>query len=279
MDARDARAAADRAELERAATIGRRRQAAIEEEVERTALAEGRQEVVDRIAAARSAGEAERVAREGRLMLLKKQQAKSSLSSSTMPTPTPTPGPVPGQGQADGVVVPERLKAGNGNNKVPKRKGPVKSSAATPHDTTPASMATGPEPDSSGGGGLLIRGLKQPTTTTTTNTTTTDPVLNNDLDLDFDLALDPEQARARARPYDPYAGRAHVEKRDYYTLAPNGAYTSQFLERERRDGLVMAGGYATRDWCERVLTEAFAGLAVFVGEEVAARERKGGEVG
>lgn len=71
------------------------------------------------------------------------------------------------------------------------------------------------------------------------------------------------------KPYDPFMGYL-PEKRDYFTLQQS--YPSQYLDRIRNDVQTQAGGYDLREYYSRTLMEAFAGLGVFVEEEVSKRD-------
>ncbi|KAJ5733213.1 hypothetical protein N7533_013660 [Penicillium manginii] len=71
------------------------------------------------------------------------------------------------------------------------------------------------------------------------------------------------------KPYDPFMGLV-PEQRDYFTLRES--YPSTFLERQRQNVQGSAGGYDLREYYSRTMLEAFAGLGVFVEEEVSKRE-------
>lgn len=71
------------------------------------------------------------------------------------------------------------------------------------------------------------------------------------------------------KPYDPFMGYV-PDKRDYYTLQQS--YPSTYLDRLRNDTQTQAGGYDLREYYSRTLLEAFAGLGVFVEEEVTRRD-------
>ncbi|KAM5443481.1 TFIIH/NER complex subunit [Microsporum ferrugineum] len=73
------------------------------------------------------------------------------------------------------------------------------------------------------------------------------------------------------KPYDPFAGAVSLNSRDYYELRDH--YPSTYLDPLREDMRVLAGGYDLREYYERTLLEAFAGLGCFVSEEVSAREK------
>jgi CDK-activating kinase assembly factor MAT1 len=71
------------------------------------------------------------------------------------------------------------------------------------------------------------------------------------------------------KPYDPFMGYL-PEKRDYYSL--QDYYPSQYLDPVRKNAEILAGGYDLREYYERTLLEAFAGLSCFVGEEIEKRD-------
>lgn len=71
------------------------------------------------------------------------------------------------------------------------------------------------------------------------------------------------------KPYDPFMGYV-PDKRDYVTLQQS--YPSPYLDRLRKNTQVAAGGYDLQEYYSRTLTEAFAGLACFVEDEVAQRD-------
>ncbi|KAK2865025.1 hypothetical protein FQN49_003988 [Arthroderma sp. PD_2] len=75
------------------------------------------------------------------------------------------------------------------------------------------------------------------------------------------------------KPYDPFAGAATLNSRDYYKLRDH--YPSTYLDPLREDTRVLAGGYDLQEYYERTLLEAFAGLGCFVSEEISAREKPG----
>jgi len=67
--------------------------------------------------------------------------------------------------------------------------------------------------------------------------------------------------------YDPFGG--YVLKQEYYTLQPK--YEHQWLDNARTDPQITTGGYDVGEYCARAMMEAFAGLGVFVEEEVSGR--------
>lgn len=75
------------------------------------------------------------------------------------------------------------------------------------------------------------------------------------------------------KPYDPFGG-IQADKRDYYVLQDH--YPSQWLDQARNNAVFAAGGFDIKEYYSRTLFEAFAGLGVFVGEEVLKRENLGG---
>ncbi|QGA20331.1 hypothetical protein EYB26_008033 [Talaromyces marneffei] len=75
------------------------------------------------------------------------------------------------------------------------------------------------------------------------------------------------------KPYDPFGG-IQADKRDYYVLQDH--YPAQWLEQARNNATFAAGGFDVKEYYSRSLFEAFAGLAVFVDEEVPKRDDFGG---
>jgi CDK-activating kinase assembly factor MAT1 len=75
------------------------------------------------------------------------------------------------------------------------------------------------------------------------------------------------------KPYDPFGG-IQADKRDYYVLQDH--YPSQWLEQARNNATFAAGGFDVKEYYSRTLFEAFAGLGVFVDEEVPKRDKFGG---
>ncbi len=77
------------------------------------------------------------------------------------------------------------------------------------------------------------------------------------------LAPEPEKV------YDPFGG--YVMKNQYYTLQTR--YENPYFERGvRTDAKILAGGYELGEYCARASVEGFAGLGVFIEEEVAGRD-------
>ena len=70
------------------------------------------------------------------------------------------------------------------------------------------------------------------------------------------------------KPYDPFGGYS-FEHSYFQTPSTDGA---EWYSQARDDTLVMAGGYDLDDYCKNLLTGAFAGLGVFVGENMAGVE-------
>lgn len=87
---------------------------------------------------------------------------------------------------------------------------------------------------------------------------------------DFTFAgLKQKTAPEPEKPYDPFDGISMEKK--YFVLQKD--YNWDWLDQGKKP-LWTAGGYDMTEYCGRALTEAFAGLAVFVGEETADREKK-----
>lgn len=68
--------------------------------------------------------------------------------------------------------------------------------------------------------------------------------------------------------YDPFGG--YSDKKDYYVLQEHYGY--ELLDRARTDVRYSAGGYNPREFYARALCEAFLGLGVFVGDEMAGKD-------
>lgn len=67
------------------------------------------------------------------------------------------------------------------------------------------------------------------------------------------------------KPYDPFGGLTF--QMDHVKLTDN--YDLQWLTDARNDPLVAAGGYDIPGYCAHALTGAFAGLGVFIGDNMA----------
>ncbi|KAL9059838.1 MAG: hypothetical protein Q9162_000908 [Coniocarpon cinnabarinum] len=68
-------------------------------------------------------------------------------------------------------------------------------------------------------------------------------------------------------PYSPFAG-LHLQRQE----VPREVYHDETLDERRQNPKVTAGGYDFEEYCQRALSDAFSGLGVFVGDEMAARE-------
>ncbi|KAI4246514.1 MAG: hypothetical protein L6R40_001877 [Gallowayella cf. fulva] len=73
------------------------------------------------------------------------------------------------------------------------------------------------------------------------------------------------------KPYDPFGGVSYTPS--YYTLRPH--YEYPWLDRARTDPGILAGGYDLREYYQRTMLEAFAGLGCFIDEEMAEKEHEG----
>ena len=71
-------------------------------------------------------------------------------------------------------------------------------------------------------------------------------------------------------PFDPFGGA--LPKQQYFTLQAN--YEYPWLDEARKAPKITAGGYKARDYCARSLFEAFAGLGVFLDEELDKQDQK-----
>ena len=72
-----------------------------------------------------------------------------------------------------------------------------------------------------------------------------------------------------AAPVDPFGGLS-FEGRKYYSLQDD--YVWAGVQETKSDVLIGAGGYDVSAFTSRALCEAFAGLGVFIGEEIAERD-------
>ena len=82
--------------------------------------------------------------------------------------------------------------------------------------------------------------------------------------------LKPVEEVEPEKPYDPFGGMSF--ERDYYVLQDH--YENQWLEGLNNNPQIMAGGYDVKEYYARTMLEAFAGLGVFIEEEVAGREQE-----
>ena len=76
--------------------------------------------------------------------------------------------------------------------------------------------------------------------------------------------VDPEPEK----PYDPFGGLS--DARDYYVLQEN--YDVDWLRTFKQDPRHNVGGYDFKEFYDRALCDAFSGLGVFVGDEMAGKE-------
>ncbi|KAL8808325.1 MAG: hypothetical protein Q9182_000145 [Xanthomendoza sp. 2 TL-2023] len=78
------------------------------------------------------------------------------------------------------------------------------------------------------------------------------------------------------KPYDPFGGVSFTPS--YHTLQPH--YEHPWLDRARTDPSMLAGGYDLREYYQRTMLEAFAGLGCFIEEEMKAKNKgqRAGEV-
>lgn len=71
-------------------------------------------------------------------------------------------------------------------------------------------------------------------------------------------------------PIDPFGGLS-FRGMQFYTLQKD--YVSELYREPKKDVRVQAGGYDVDAFASRALTEAFAGLGVFLGDEIGMKER------
>ncbi|KAL8703777.1 MAG: hypothetical protein Q9201_003042 [Fulgogasparrea decipioides] len=69
------------------------------------------------------------------------------------------------------------------------------------------------------------------------------------------------------KTYDPFGGASFTPS--YYTLQQH--YEHSWLDRARTDPTIVAGGYDLREYYQRTMFEAFAGLGVFLEDEMGER--------
>ncbi|KAL8874788.1 MAG: hypothetical protein Q9198_006763, partial [Flavoplaca austrocitrina] len=70
------------------------------------------------------------------------------------------------------------------------------------------------------------------------------------------------------KSYDPFGGVSYEPS--YYTLQSH--YEHPWLDRARTDPSIVAGGYDLREYYQRTMLEAFAGLGCFIDEEMGKKE-------
>ncbi|KAL8866079.1 MAG: hypothetical protein Q9174_006507 [Haloplaca sp. 1 TL-2023] len=75
----------------------------------------------------------------------------------------------------------------------------------------------------------------------------------------------PEEA-----PYDPFAGLSLMPS--YYTLQTH--YDNPWLDKARTEPSILAGGYSLREYYQRTMLEASAGLGCFLQDEIREREHR-----
>lgn len=80
----------------------------------------------------------------------------------------------------------------------------------------------------------------------------------------------PPRPHSPVKPYSPFGGLNNPP--EYYVLQEN--YPAPYLDAAKKDTRILAGGYDLKDYYRRGLAEAFAGLAVFVEEEIGEREKR-----
>ncbi|KAI4285544.1 MAG: hypothetical protein L6R38_000565 [Xanthoria sp. 2 TBL-2021] len=80
--------------------------------------------------------------------------------------------------------------------------------------------------------------------------------------------LKPVVQAAPEKAYDPFGGISHTPS--YYTLQSH--YEHPWLDRARTDPSIVAGGYDLREYYQRTMLEAFAGLGCFIDEEMGEKE-------
>jgi CDK-activating kinase assembly factor MAT1 len=74
------------------------------------------------------------------------------------------------------------------------------------------------------------------------------------------------------KPFDPFDGISDL--REYVTMPSTFDSWDSYLGQARKDEKVIAGGYDLGEFYSRSLIEAFSGLGVFVGKEMAEKDVK-----
>nr|POE64921.1 rna polymerase ii transcription factor b subunit 3 [Quercus suber] len=88
-----------------------------------------------------------------------------------------------------------------------------------------------------------------------------------------DLVIKGLKSRRKAEPeapIDPFGGLS-FQGMQYYSLQPD--YVSDLYKEPKKDVRVQAGGYDVDAFASRAMTEAFAGLSVFIADEMGEREK------
>lgn len=191
----------------------RRDAARREADEERSELAEGRREIINKLANDPVDGQhsnAEKIAREGQKVLLKRSSARRNYALGQHPPQRSTAGVDVVGGIPTNGSVPETQ---NGNT-----------------------------------GGLVFKGLKP-----------------------RDITQDGKKKGREEEPYDPFGGLGNkVNEHGYFVLQDH--YDHPWLEQAEKDPVIKAGGYDLREYYERAMVEAFAGLGVCVADEMGRKE-------
>ena len=75
----------------------------------------------------------------------------------------------------------------------------------------------------------------------------------------------------KPEPEKPYSAFEGLEfKQEYYVLQES--YEHPWLDKARTDPMITTGGYDVGEYTTRALLEAFAGLGVFIEDEVEKRD-------
>ncbi|KAL8709073.1 MAG: hypothetical protein Q9220_006094 [cf. Caloplaca sp. 1 TL-2023] len=94
---------------------------------------------------------------------------------------------------------------------------------------------------------------------------------DNDAEVFRIEGLKPVVEATPEKPYDPFGGMSFTPS--YYTLQSH--YEHPWLEKARTEPSIVAGGYDVREYYQRTMLEAFAGLGCFIGEEMGEKEHNG----
>ncbi|KAF2726172.1 CDK-activating kinase assembly factor [Polychaeton citri CBS 116435] len=85
----------------------------------------------------------------------------------------------------------------------------------------------------------------------------------------FIKGLKQRKGKEAEPPVDAFDGIRY--KHQYYSLQDD--YTYSFLDNAKKDARILAGGYNVHEYNERALADAFAGLGVFIADEVTERAK------
>ncbi len=236
------------AERERARL--RRDAARREAEEERQEREEGRRDILNQLAHD-AGGSAEKIARDGQRVLLKRSTARrNAAAAATIPTTD--------DATNNATIHNNRMK----DNSAAAAAAAASASASLNRNSgSTVGTAAGRLPSSNGSAepSIVFKGLKPRVGAGRTRASAGRQPLAQ-------LAQQPPPP-----PYDAFGGaRRHTE---YFVLQPP-LYEHPWLHAAQTDPAITAGGYSVAEYYARSLAEAVAGLGVFVGDEMAQRQEE-----